>query len=93
MKFSDIIFFSPRRTKSGGTYRLGSVRPCVRACVRACVRVCVRSCFSDMAGPILLKLDTKIMHYGIHMHVNLFCDLIQYGRLTAILFFFTYFQL
>ena len=40
-----------------------------------------------MAGPILFKLGTHIVHYGIHMHVNLFCDRIQFSRLVAILFF------
>ena len=40
-----------------------------------------------MPGPILFKLGMLVVHGGLLMHVIFFRDLIQNGRLAAILFF------
>ena len=40
-----------------------------------------------MPGPILFKLGMLVVHGGGLMHVIFFRDLIQNGRLAAILFF------
>ena len=37
---------------------------------------------------ILFKLGTRTTYYDLCMHINLYYDLIQYGRQTAILFSF-----
>ena len=59
--------------------------PSVRACVRASVRPSVNNRFSEMHGLISFKLWSMIDHHRLHMHVILFGDQIQNGRLAAIL--------
>ena len=52
------------------------------------VHACVRNHISDVYRSILFVLGTETAHDGIHMHVNVFCDQIQDGRLVAILVIF-----
>ena len=56
----------------------------VRPCVRASVRVSVHADISDMPGPNSFKVGTRIQTNAIHMHVNLFCDTIKFGRVREI---------
>ena len=54
----------------------------------------VQSHYLNMTVPIFLKLGTRTRHCVIHtcMHLNFFCDRIQYGRQMAILFQFLHVQ-
>ena len=55
--------------------------------LRPCVRASVNNRFSEMHGLISFKLWSMIEHHTLHMHIILFDDQIQDGRVVAILNF------
>ena len=44
----------------------------------------VRSHNSDMSQPISFKVGTRTLTCALHMHVNLFCDMILFGCVRGI---------